>query len=87
METISLLVSESSNCQCVLHYQIFILSLTCTTVHSLTVDDFYNDTNADIVETRTDDSFSTDRDLPISISNILDFGAASKYAVSKNGIS
>ena len=58
-----------------------------TTVHSLTVDDFYNDTNADIVETRTDDSFSTDRDLPISISNILDFGAASKYAVSKNCIS
>ena len=53
METTGLLVSESNNCQFVLYYQIIILSLTCATVHSLTVADFYNDTNAAIVETVT----------------------------------
>ena len=55
--------------------------MTCTTVHSLTVDDFYNDTNADIVETVTGTAASSRHDYPVHISN-LDFETVSRYSVS-----
>ena len=82
METISLLASEFSNCQCVLYYQITILSLTCTTVRSLTVDDFYNDTNADIVVTVSGSGASSRHDYPVHIISNLDFETVSRYSVS-----
>ena len=59
------------------------LSLTCATVHSLTVADFYNDTNAAIVETVTGTGDSSTHDLPVKISNIVDFATVSNYSVSK----
>ena len=62
---------------------IITLSLTCTTVYSLTVDDFYNDTNAAIIETVTSTTRGSIHDLPVSISNIKDFVTASQYAVRK----
>ena len=56
--------------------------MTCTTVHSLTVDDFYNDINAAIVETVTDTVSSSNRDLPVHISNLISFDVVARYRVS-----
>ena len=44
--------------------------MTCTTVHSLPVDDYYNDTSAAIVETVTGTGKSKTHNLPFHISNI-----------------
>ena len=40
--------------------------MTCTTVNSLTVADFYNDTSAAIVETVTGTGKSKTHDLPFT---------------------
>ena len=56
------------------------MGLTCTTVHSLTVADFYKDTNAEILaKTNSSNAYS----LPIHISNLKYFVTVSSYYVSQ----
>ena len=56
------------------------MCLTCTTVHSLTVADFYNDTNAEILNsTNSSNAYS----LPVHISNLKYFVTVSSYYVSQ----
>ena len=54
------------------------MCLTCTTVHSLTVADFYNDNNAEILNsTNSSNSYS----LPVHISNLKHFVTVSSFFV------
>ena len=55
--------------------------MTCATVHSLTVEDYYNDTNADIVETVSGTGSSIPQNLPVHISNLINFPTTSRYSV------